>query len=98
MSTGIEAVEEARLAAAVEPCGGGGGWAGKERLRNDVYAAAAYGDVEKLRRLVEVEGCSVREPDGLGYHALQWAALNNRCVAAQYIIQVLLSLSFSVSL
>ncbi|XP_078443252.1 ankyrin repeat family protein with DHHC zinc finger domain-containing protein [Wolffia australiana] len=58
-----------------------------EELKNDVYTAAAYGDLEKLQRLVEEEGCSVSEPDGLGYHALQWAALNNRTAAAQYIIE-----------
>ncbi|KAL6558422.1 Protein S-acyltransferase 24 [Orobanche minor] len=57
-----------------------------ESLRNDVYTAAAYGDMEKLQRLVESEGCSVSEPDALGYYALQWAALNNRTAAAQYII------------
>lgn len=56
--------------------------------RNDVYTAAAYGDLEKLHRLVEIEGCLVNEPDGLGYYALQWAALNNRTAAAQYIIEV----------
>lgn len=89
MSTEIEVVEEVRPAVVESYFGGG---AGKERSRNDVYAAAAYGDMGKLRRLVEVEGCSVCEPDVHGYHALQWAALNNRCVAAQYIIQVLLSL------
>lgn len=60
----------------------------EESLRNDVYTAAAYGDLEKLQRLVECEGCSVSEPDGLGYYALQWAALNNRTAAAQYIIEV----------
>lgn len=59
-----------------------------ESLRNDVYTAAAYGDLEKLQRLVECEGCSVSEPDGLGYYALQWAALNNRTAAARYIIEV----------
>lgn len=59
-----------------------------ESLRNDVYTAAAYGDMEKLQRLVEREGFSVSEPDGLGYYALQWAALNNRTAAAQYIIEV----------
>ncbi|ERN14295.1 hypothetical protein AMTR_s00033p00182370 [Amborella trichopoda] len=59
---------------------------GEESLRNDVYTAAAYGDLEKLKRLVEFEGCSVTEPDALGYYALQWAALNNRTAAAQYII------------
>ncbi|XP_038890571.1 protein S-acyltransferase 24 [Benincasa hispida] len=58
-----------------------------ESLRNDVYTAAAYGDLEKLQRLVECEGCSVSEPDGLGYYALQWAALNNRTAAARYIIE-----------
>lgn len=62
---------------------------GEESLRNDVYTAAAYGDLEKLQRLVECEGCSVSETDGLGYYALQWAALNNRTAAAQYIIEVL---------
>lgn len=60
----------------------------EESLKNDVYTAAAYGDMEKLQRLVENEGCSVCEPDGLGYYALQWAALNNRTAAAQYIIEV----------
>ncbi|KAK8937072.1 S-acyltransferase TIP1 [Platanthera zijinensis] len=59
----------------------------EETLRNDVYTAAAYGDLEKLQRLVESEGCSVTEPDGGGYYALQWAALNNRTASAQYIIE-----------
>lgn len=59
----------------------------EETLRNDVYTAAAYGDLEKLQRLVESEGCSVTEPDGGGYYALQWAALNNRTACAQYIIE-----------
>ncbi|KAH1067790.1 hypothetical protein J1N35_032777 [Gossypium stocksii] len=58
-----------------------------ENLRNDVYTAVAYGDLEKLQRLVEYEGCSLAETDGLGYYALQWAALNNRTAAAQYIIE-----------
>ncbi|XP_022861168.1 protein S-acyltransferase 24-like isoform X1 [Olea europaea var. sylvestris] len=58
-----------------------------DSLRNDVYTAAAYGDMEKLQRLVEGEGCSVSEPDALGYFALQWAALNNRTAAAQYIVE-----------
>ncbi|KAL0735426.1 hypothetical protein Bca4012_011636 [Brassica carinata] len=58
-----------------------------ESLKNDVYTAAAYGDLEKLHRLVECEGCSVSEPDGLGYYALQWSALNNRTAVAQYIIE-----------
>lgn len=58
-------------------------------LPNDVYTAAAYGDLEKLQRLVESDGCSFLETDSLGYHALQWAALNNRTAAAQYIIEVI---------
>lgn len=86
MASEIEVVEEGQAAGA----GGGGGGATveKDALRNDVYTAAAYGDLEKLQQLVEVELCSVSEPDGLGYSALQWAALNNRTVAAQYIIEV----------
>ena len=57
--------------------------------REDVYTAAAYGDVDKLRRLVEERGCSVLEPDSGGYFALQWCALNNRTAAAQYLIEVI---------
>lgn len=53
-----------------------------------MYTAAAYGDLEKLHRLVEFEGCSVSEPDELGYYALQWSALNNRTAVARYIIDV----------
>ncbi|XP_051152494.1 protein S-acyltransferase 24-like [Andrographis paniculata] len=58
-----------------------------ESLKNDVYTAAAYGDLNKLRRLVETDGCSVSDPDAHGYYALQWAALNNWPAAAHYIIQ-----------
>nr|GLL45330.1 protein S-acyltransferase 24-like isoform X1 [Ipomoea trifida] len=87
MASEIEVVEEVEAAAA------NGGEASavavveEESLRNDVYTAAAYGNMEKLQRLVESEGCSISEPDGLGYYALQWAALNNRTAAAQYIIE-----------
>ncbi|XP_015879572.2 protein S-acyltransferase 24 [Ziziphus jujuba] len=95
MSSEIEVVDEAqngdRESAAVVANSVGGGASGngvdEDSLRNDVYTAAAYGDLEKLHRLVESEGCSVSEPDGLGYYALQWAALNNRTAAAQYIIE-----------
>ncbi|AED92834.1 Ankyrin repeat family protein with DHHC zinc finger domain-containing protein [Arabidopsis thaliana] len=59
----------------------------EESLKNDVYTAAAYGDLEKLHRLVECEGSSVSEPDALGYYALQWSALNNRVAVAQYLIE-----------
>lgn len=54
----------------------------------DVYSAAAYGDFEKLRELVEKGGRSLSKPDGNGYYALQWAALNNFPGIAQYIIEV----------
>ncbi|TYH93262.1 hypothetical protein ES332_A13G241900v1 [Gossypium tomentosum] len=57
-------------------------------LRNDVYCAAAYGDLGRLRMLVEYLGFSLKEPDALGYYALQWAALNNRTDTAQYIIEI----------
>jgi palmitoyltransferase ZDHHC13/17 len=54
----------------------------------DVYSAAAYGDFEKLREFVEKGGSSLSKPDGNGYYALQWAALNNFPGIAQYIIEV----------
>ncbi|KAL1534453.1 protein S-acyltransferase [Salvia divinorum] len=53
----------------------------------DVYSAAAYGDIEKLRNFVENEGVSVSHPDGNGYYPLQWAALNNFADICQYIIE-----------
>ncbi|KAF3323779.1 putative protein S-acyltransferase 23 [Carex littledalei] len=54
---------------------------------SDVYGAAAYGDFEKLRVFVEKDGSSLSKPDGNGYYALQWAALNNFPGIAQYIIE-----------
>ncbi|KAM0937954.1 putative protein S-acyltransferase [Dioscorea sansibarensis] len=53
----------------------------------DVYSASAYGDLQKVRDFVEREGHTVSKPDGNGYHALQWAALNNHVDVAQYIIE-----------
>lgn len=55
---------------------------------SDVYGAAAYGDFEKLREFVEKDGSSLSKPDGNGYYALQWAALNSFPGIAQYIIEV----------
>lgn len=98
MATEIEIVEDGGGARDREAAESGGGGAGEEALRNDVYTAAAYGDLEKLQRLVEDEGGSVSEPDSLGYYALQWASLNNRTAAAQYIIEVILIFLFSLSL
>jgi len=59
----------------------------------DVYSAAAYGDLERLREFVERGGAAaaLREPDGNGYHALQWAALNNYPHVALYILEVVAS-------
>lgn len=95
MASEIEVVEEDGRSAVASASGGVSGAEGiqatgttaEESLRDDVYTAVAYGDLEKLQRLVEAEGHSVTEPDGLGYYALQWAALNNRTAAAQYIIE-----------
>ncbi|OAY78542.1 Protein S-acyltransferase 24 [Ananas comosus] len=84
MAPEIEAAEEPREAGGSAGAGGGGG---EEALKDDVYTAAAYGDMEKLQRLVEAEGRSVADPDALGYRALQWAALNNCTAAARYIIE-----------
>ncbi|XP_002969220.2 protein S-acyltransferase 24 [Selaginella moellendorffii] len=67
----------------------------QEPVKNDVYTAAAYGDLDKLRRLVEQDGCSVSAPDHGGYFALQWSALNNRVAAAQYLIEVSGDFAFS---
>ncbi|XVF45778.1 hypothetical protein PTKIN_Ptkin02bG0233700 [Pterospermum kingtungense] len=53
----------------------------------DVFSASAYGDFGKLRKFVEEDGASVITPDGNGYYALQWAALNNFPDIAQYIIE-----------
>nr|CAD1822388.1 unnamed protein product [Ananas comosus var. bracteatus] len=53
----------------------------------DVCSSAAYGDFEKLRGFVEREGHSLSKPDGNGYYALQWAALNNYPDIAHYIIE-----------
>lgn len=93
MVSEIEIVEDGG-ARDQEAASSAGDAAGEEVLRNDVFTAAAYGDLEKLQRLVESEGCSVSEPDSLGYYALQWAALNNRTAAAQYIIEVMLHFVF----
>lgn len=96
MSSEIEVVDEVQESRDRDAATGNGngttaGGVDEDSLRDDVYTAAAYGDLEKLQRLVESEGCSVSQPDNLGYYALQWAALNNRAAAAQYIIQVFLN-------
>ncbi|XP_068656796.1 probable protein S-acyltransferase 23 [Aristolochia californica] len=57
-----------------------------EPVITDVFSASAYGNLEKLRKFVEIDGCSLSKPDVNGYYALQWASLNNFAGAAQYII------------
>ncbi|CAI9293419.1 unnamed protein product [Lactuca saligna] len=89
MSSEIEVEENTDPTAAGNGNGAAEGGVGvpEESLKNDIYTAAAYGDLEKLRNLVETEGCSINKPDDQGYRALQWAALNNRVAAAQYIVE-----------
>ncbi|XP_039119950.1 probable protein S-acyltransferase 23 [Dioscorea cayenensis subsp. rotundata] len=41
----------------------------------------------EVRNFIEREGHTVSKPDGNGYHALQWATLNNHVDVAQYIIK-----------
>lgn len=52
----------------------------------DVYTASAYGDFLKLKSFVEADPVSLSTPDGNGYYALQWAALNNFADIMLYII------------
>ena len=59
------------------------------RLKEDVYTASAYGDMQKLCRLVETEGHSLAIPDASGFYALQWSALNNKSAIAHYILEVI---------
>ncbi len=67
-----------------------------DRKKEDIYTAAAYGDMEKLLRLVQRPGgvFSITQPDAGGYFALHWSALNNRFSVAEYLLQVVLVLSF----
>ena len=58
------------------------GGAGEE----DVWRAAAYGNVIALERMVASDGGLVNARDGAGYRPLQWAALNNRVGAATFLI------------
>lgn len=54
----------------------------------DIFSASAYGDFNKVKKFVEEDGVSLSNPDGNGYYALQWVALNNFPDIAQYIIEV----------
>ncbi|KAF7104680.1 hypothetical protein CFC21_105560 [Triticum aestivum] len=89
MASEIEVLEDTTAAAAATPAEVpvAAAVAEEEALKDDVYTAAAYGDLEKLQRLVEAEGRPVGGTDASGYYALQWAVLNNRVAAAQYILE-----------
>ena len=90
MASEIEVLEDTTTAVAASPAAALPAEAAAEEaaLKDDVFTAAAYGDLEKLQRLVEAEGRPVAGTDALGHYALQWAALNNRVAAAQYILEV----------
>lgn len=51
-----------------------------------VWKAAAYGDLDALRRFNEEDPGSLSLPDEQGYSTLQWAALNNRVAVISYLI------------
>lgn len=54
----------------------------------DVFSACAYGDFSKVRKFVEEDRVSLSNPDGNGYYALHWAALNNFPDIVQYVTEV----------
>ncbi|XP_031483677.1 protein S-acyltransferase 24 isoform X1 [Nymphaea colorata] len=53
----------------------------------DVYSASAYGQVDKVRKYVEEDASCLKGPDGNGYYAVQWAALNGFLDVLLYIIE-----------
>ena len=53
---------------------------------DDIWRAAAYGNMEALKRMIAEDPGSVNSTDGAGYRPLQWAALNNRVAAATYLL------------
>ncbi|TQD88391.1 hypothetical protein C1H46_026050 [Malus baccata] len=57
---------------------------GEESLRNDVYTAAAYGDLEKLQRL---HGGDVNATDHTGQTALHWSAVRGAIQVAELLLQ-----------
>jgi len=76
---------------ATEPAGadagGGGDEVGKDESEIDVWRAAAYGNVEAMKRMMDEDPGRVNEPDGAGYRPLQWAALNNRVAGATLLLE-----------
>ncbi|KDD72708.1 hypothetical protein H632_c2992p0, partial [Helicosporidium sp. ATCC 50920] len=51
-----------------------------------VWRSAAYGDLESLQRLSELSPRAIFSPDAQGYYALQWAALNGRLAALEWLL------------
>ena len=51
-----------------------------------MWKAAAYGDFDRLRELAEAEPAALQRADDQGFHALQWAALNNRVAVLTYLL------------
>lgn len=54
---------------------------------DNVWKAAAYGDTDKLKELLETDGSQVNAADPSGYVPLQWAALNNRVATITQLLQ-----------
>lgn len=56
-------------------------------LIDDLWKAAAYGDLEKLEDYLKGDPALANKADGGGYYAVQWAALNNRVAAATILLE-----------
>jgi len=52
----------------------------------DIWRAAAHGNVDAMRRMIDEDPGCVNARDGAGYRALQWAALNNKVAAATLLL------------
>jgi palmitoyltransferase len=51
-----------------------------------ISKACAYGHFDKLKAFIEADPSCVNQPDEQGYFPLQWAALNNRVVETNYLL------------
>lgn len=51
-----------------------------------ISKSCAYGDFDKLKAFIEADPSCVNQPDEQGYFPLQWAALNNRVVETNYLL------------
>lgn len=57
-----------------------------EEKIDTISKACAYGDFDKLKAFIEADPSCVNQPDEQGYFPLQWAALNNRVVETNYLL------------